>query len=128
MHHGLGQGVHEQADAHAQGVAFIDQGPQPLGVGRQVPTVVAGELVHRVGHEGGLVRAHRAHQLHQVVKGVALDVELGLGPLLHQSGQLAHVRGPNVTLIRPGVDGDALTARLQAALRGTHHTGNVQVA
>ena len=44
---------------------------------RQVPAVVGGGLLGAVGHEGALLRPGLAHQLHQVVERVALDVELG---------------------------------------------------
>ena len=56
--HRLGHRIHEQAHAHAQRAAFLDQRAQAVGVLGEVPAVVGGELVLAVGHEGGLVRAH----------------------------------------------------------------------
>jgi hypothetical protein len=55
---------------------------QPLAIGGDVPAVVGRELAFAVGHEGGLVGLHRSDEVHQVVEGVALDVVLGLRPVL----------------------------------------------
>ena len=126
--HLLGQRVHEQAHAHAQRLAFGDQGTQAFGVLREGPAVVAGELAFAVWHKGDLVRAHRTHMRHQVVEGVALDVEFAVRPGLHQRGQLGHVAGADVALVRARVDGDALRASLQAQLGCARHTGDAQMA
>jgi hypothetical protein len=83
-------------------VAFGNQGRQAGGILRKAPAMVAGELVFAVGHEGGLVRAHAADEVHQVLRWVAFDVVLALGPGLQQFGELVHVVGPDVALIGPG--------------------------
>jgi hypothetical protein len=90
--------------------------------------VVAGELVFAVGHQGALLRPELAHQVHEVVKGVALDVELALWPLPHQARNVMRVLGADVALIGPGVDGDALGASLQAQLGRAQRVGQGQVA
>ena len=126
--HGLGQRIHEQAHPHAQGMTLLDERAQALAVGGQVPPMVTRELVNRVGHEGGLVRPSGPHDIHEVVERVALDVELGLRPTLHQGGNFIDIPRADVPLIRARVNGDALAAGLQAALGCAHHAGNVQVA
>ena len=78
--HGAGIGIHKQTNAHAQSAAFGNQGAQHFALGGQVPAVVGGALLHAVGHKSGLVRAHRAHDVHQIVQGVAFDIEFALGP------------------------------------------------
>ena len=90
--------------------------------------MVAGELVFAVGHQGALLRPQLAHQVHEVVKGVALDVELALWPLPHQASNVMRVLGADVALIGPGVDGDAMCARLQAQLGRAQRAGQGQVA
>src|SRR5450830_676331 len=100
--HGLWNRVHEQADPHPQGMSLIDQRLETPGILRKAPTMVTGELAFAVGHKGGLVRAKLAHKVHQVVEWIALDVELCLWPLLEQGGQVAHITGTDVALIRAG--------------------------
>ena len=90
--------------------------------------MVAGELAFAVGHEGHLVRTHGAHMRHQIMEGIALDVELAVGPGLHEGVQLGHVARADVALVRAGVDGDAVRARLQAQLGSARDAGNAQVA
>ena len=52
-------------------------------------------------------------QRHQVVERIALDVELGLRPVLQQRGELAHVAGADVALVGARVHGDAVRAGLE---------------
>jgi len=56
--------------------------------------------------------AHLAHKVHQVVKRVAFDVELAVGPRFEQSCQIVHIASADVALVRAGVHGDARSARL----------------
>ena len=106
-----------------------DQRAQHLGVLREIPAMVAGELPLAVGHKSHLVHRQFArhqvtHAVHQVVQWVAFDIEFPSGPVLHECGQLQHVAGADVALIGPGVYGDAVSTRLQAQLRGARHAGN----
>jgi hypothetical protein len=55
------------------------------------------------------------------VKGVALDVELGLPPALQQRVQLAHVGGADVALVGARVHGDAVGAGLQRQRGDVQH-------
>ena len=126
--HGGRIGVHEEAHAHAQRTQLSHDGGQALGVLRKAPAVVAGELVLAVGHQGALLWPQLAHQVHEVVKGVALDVELALRPLPHQARDVLRVLRADVALVGPRVDGDALGARLQAQLGRAQRAGQGQVA
>ena len=90
--------------------------------------MVAGELARRVGHEGGLLRAMRAHERHQVVERVALDVELGLRPARQQRSELDHVVAADVARIGARVHGDALRPGLQAQRGGAHDARDAEVA
>ena len=131
--HRLRQRIHEQADAHAQGSGFIDQRSQAGSVLRELPAVVGRGLLDAVGHERHLVHRQAlarqlAHEAHQVVEGVALDVVFGLRPLLHQIGQLIDIVRADVALIGARVHGDAVRAGLQRQRRSTQHAGNAQLA
>ena len=90
--------------------------------------MVAGELVFAVGHEGHLMRPQVAHEAHQVVERVSLDVVLGLRPVLQQRGDLVHVVGTDVALVGPRMHGDARRPGLQAQRSGPGHAGYAQVA
>ena len=90
--------------------------------------MVTGELAFAVRHEGGLMRLKRQHKIHQIVKGVAFDVELAFGPLLEQGSQRMHVVGADVPRVGPRVYRDALGTRFKTQLRCTRHTGNAQMA
>ena len=131
--HGAGGGhllrdrVHEQAHPHAQRLAFGDQGLQARRIFGKAPAMVAGELAFAVGHKRHLLGPHLTHQVHQVVKRIALDVELTVRPSLHHRHQVLDIRGADMALIWTRMHGDALRTRLQAQLRGTRHTGNAQM-
>jgi len=73
-------GIHEQADADAERARFGDQRRKPGRIAVEVPAMVRGRLLGAVGDEGALLRLCLANDLHQVVKGIALDVELGASP------------------------------------------------
>mmetsp|Transcript_4852 Transcript_4852/g.17273 ORF Transcript_4852/g.17273 Transcript_4852/m.17273 type:complete len:287 (+) Transcript_4852:1388-2248(+) len=120
--------VHEEADAHAQVLGLADQRAQPLGVLRQGPAMVGGELVFGVGHEGDLMGTMPVHEVHQVLGRVAFDVELGVGPVLQQGGQVIDVTGPDVAGVRAGMHRDALGAGAQAELGRAQHAGDAEVA
>ena len=90
--------------------------------------MVAGELVFAVGHKGGLVRAHGADEVHQVLGGVAFDVVLALRPCLHEFCQLVYVVRANVALVGAGVYGNAVCASLQAQSGGACNAGYAYVA
>jgi hypothetical protein len=108
-------GGHEEADADAERTRLIDEGRQARAVGGEVPAVVGGGLPGGVGNEGALVRPRRADDGHQVVEGIALDVELGRGPVLEHRGEIVHVSAADVALVGPGVHGDAMSARFEDA-------------
>ena len=61
------------------------------------------------------------------MKGIALDIELSVGPVLHQRRDFVHVIGANVPLIGPWMHRDALGTGLQAQLGGARHARNVEV-
>ena len=74
--------------------------------------MVTGELAFTVGHKSHLMRLVGTDKVHQLVKRIALNVELTVGPLLHQLSQLDNIGCANVPLVRARVDGDALCASL----------------
>ncbi|MEY4075285.1 MAG: hypothetical protein RJA29_2642 [Pseudomonadota bacterium] len=125
--HLLGLGVHEQADPHTRGTGLGDQRTQTRGILRETPAVVTGELPLAVGYERGLIRPLAQHETHQVVKRVALDIELPLRPLAQQTGQCRHVVRTDVTCVRAWMYRDALGTGLQTQGRRPGHTGNAQV-
>ena len=59
------------------------------------------------------MRAQLAHERHQVLVGVPFDVELGVGPVLQQGGEVADVGGADVALVGPRMDRDAVRAGLE---------------
>jgi hypothetical protein len=126
--HRFGRRVHEQADAHAQFAALIDQRAQARGIGSQIPAVVAGELAFAVGHEGRLVRLHSTDEGHQVVEGVALDVVLSAGKGLEHRRQVEHVLKADVPPVGTGMHRDALGAGLKAQRGRARDARNAQRA
>ncbi|MCY1548899.1 hypothetical protein D9M68_850380 [compost metagenome] len=81
--------------------------------------MVARELPFAVRHEGQLVQrqstsTHFARHVHQVVKRIALDVVLALGPGLQHLGQIEHIVQPDVSLVGARMHGDPPRAGLQA--------------
>jgi hypothetical protein len=89
--------------------------------------MVTGELPFAVWHKSHLMGPEGSNKTHQLVKWIAFNVELTVWPLLHQFGQLDHIRSSNVPLIWPRMNGDALSASFQAHLRSLQDTGNAQV-
>ena len=126
-------GVHEQADTHAVYLDICNQRLEALCVAGESPAVVAGELVFTVGDKGALVQRQAAcqqvmHKAHQVLKGIAFDVELAAGPVFHHGGNLEHIITSDVALVGSWVNGDALCARLKAQAGCANHVGNTEVA
>lgn len=81
-------------------------------------------LVHGVRYERALVRANRAHKTHQVVEGIAFDVELCAREVAQQCREVMHVAGANMALVRPRMDGNTRRARLQGNYRRARDTRN----
>ena len=79
--------------------------------------MVAGELALGVRHKGHLVYRQAAlaqvvHTIHQVVKGVALNVEFSVRPGLEQFGQLHYILRPDVPRIGTRMHRDTRSTRL----------------
>jgi hypothetical protein len=115
--------VHEQAAAHAERAQLVQHRAQPRRVGGQVPAVVGGGLLAAVRHQRALRGAQRTHQRQQVVKRVALDVELGRRPFAQQRVQLVHVLRADVAFVRARVHGDAVGAGAQRQRGDVAHVG-----
>ena len=90
--------------------------------------MVAGELVFAVGHKGGLVGAHLADEVHQVLRGVALDVVFPIGPVFHELGQVVHIAGTDMAFVGARVHRDAIGTGLQAQPGRAQHAGDTQMA
>jgi hypothetical protein len=63
---------------------------------------------------------------HVVDKRIALDVKLAPRKTLQQIRDLSDIIRPNMPLIGPGVNGDAVRARIKANLGTVHDAGNIQ--
>ena len=109
-------------------MSFVNERAQPIRIRSDVPAMVAGELPLRVGHERALVRAQLAHEVHQVVEGIAFDVELRLRPSLEHLVQRVDIVGADVPRVGPGVHRDPSRTCLQARLRRARDAGYAQVA
>ena len=128
LRHGRRLGIHEQADAYAERLRLANQRPQALAVAGQIPAVVGGESRLGVGHKRGLIGPHRAHEVHQLVQRIALDVELAGRPLGEQLGELGHIVWPDVPAVRPRMHGDTVGTGLQRNRGKAGHARNTQAA
>jgi hypothetical protein len=90
--------------------------------------MVAGELTFGVGHQSALMRPQLTNEVHEVVKGIALDVELHRRPIDEQAMQVAHVAGTDVPGIGPRVHRDAVGAGVQAQGSRAQHVRNAELA
>ena len=75
--------------------------------------VVGEELVGRIGHEGGLVRADLLQDWHQVLEGVAGDVELAPGEFVHQRLEGREFGALDVAFVGTRMHREAARARFQ---------------
>ena len=89
-----------------------------------IPTVVAGDLVVTIGHEGDLCRTVLEHQSDELRDGIAFNVELRR----QQRLQVAHVLITDMALVGTGVNRDALSAEALAVLCHAQHVGIVAPA
>ena len=122
----VGLVIHEQAHARAEVLQFANDRFEACAVLREVPAVVRGERLGRVGHERALRGLHLSHDLHVPgLEGVALDVELDRRDHL---GELVHVRRPDVPLVGPRVNRDPVGARVDADLCRTRHARDPDVS
>ena len=90
--------------------------------------MVRGELTFGIRHEGHLLRTHFFNQGHEVVKRVALDIELAVWPCFEQLRQIEHIAVADMALVRPRVHRDAVGTRLQTQCGCTGDAGNAQMA
>ena len=93
----------------------------------RVVTLLAKSVMHGLLRRHALVR-ELAHEVHQVVERVVLDVVFGLRPVLQQRGDIVHVVGTDVALVGSRVHGDAVGAGLQAQRGRARHARNAEMA
>ena len=95
-----------------------------IEAGASVPSVVAGQLVERIGDERDLRGADVADEFHEGFPRVALDIELGGD----DPAQVIDIAASDMPLIGAGVDGDALRAESFAVACKAEHIGHVSSA
>ena len=76
--------------------------------------MIAGELSFTVGHERELMQRqsfvpHALGQGHQVVKRIAFNIELTIGPVVQQVPQLKYISGEYLDMVR-----DVLTSQVSS--------------
>jgi hypothetical protein len=126
--HGIGDRVHEEADAAAEGFELGDDGAEAVGIFAEVPAVVAGGGFGGVGDEGALGGADLFGVVHVVDEGVSFDVEFAGGVGFDEGGEFMHVGGPDVALVGAGVDGDSGGAGVEAEPGGMGDAGDADGA
>src|SRR5205823_4587278 len=104
--HLLGQRVHEQADATAAVVQSLEDRPETLAVGAEIPALVAGESIGAVRDERALRWPSLADEVVVAVERIALDVELGRRVAAKKLGNLQNVIRAYVPLVGARVDRD----------------------
>lgn len=114
-------GVHEDADADA---GFTEAGchvGQEVEVGLCVPSVVAGDLIMSVRHQGDLCGTVLKDEGDEFRDGIAFDVEL----CCEQWFQIAHILIADVSLVGPWMNRDTLCTKAFAVLRHLQDIGIV---
>ncbi len=106
----FGDGVHEKAHANAEVLELFDDWFRLPGIPGEIPSMVGGQLVRGIRHEGTLVGPSAGNDLQEVGSRVALDIEFDFWMRTGQPRQIFDVGIPGVTLIGSGVDCDSVNA------------------
>jgi hypothetical protein len=125
--HGMIVRIHEQTDPDVHRLEFGDHGLEPVPVTHQIPAVIRSGRARVIGHQCALVRPRLAHHAHELMEGVAFDIEFH-PPAAHQLQQHADVTLANVAGIRTRVHRDAVRTGVQGEARDVFHAGNVERA
>lgn len=112
--HTLGVGAHEQARAAPQVFETRDDRFEAFAILRQVPAVIARRLRFVVRHQGTLSRAVLFRILQDPMERVTLDVELGIGVVAEQGGNVLHVVRSDVALVWSWMNRDAVRTCVEA--------------
>ncbi len=89
-----------------------------------IPAVVAGKGGGIIRNKSTLVGADPFRILHQAVKGIPFDVQLGVGIAAQKLGNAVHIVRPDMALVGPGMERDAVRPRIQRNARSLRHIGN----
>ena len=101
-HYGIG--IHEDTHTHPIGVQLVHNAFEEMQVTARVPTMVGGQLRRIIRHELDLRRMHISHQRHELIRRVALYVQLRR----HHRLQLIHIFLADMPLVGTGMHGNAL--------------------
>lgn len=126
--HDVDDGIHEEAHTAAELVESLDRGSEGGPLRRaeldEIPAMVAGERLARVGNERRLSWSRALAVLDEPVEGVAFDVVLGRGMAAHDTRDRLDVVEADMPLVGTGMHGDAVGARGEGDLRQTAEIGD----
>ena len=101
----------EERDTYACLLQTLDDRLEKVFMISHRPATIRGECVRLVWHERHLLRAYRADEVEEGVRGVALDIELRGNHL----PEVSHILISDVPLVRSGVYRDPLSTILLTA-------------
>jgi hypothetical protein len=77
-----------------------------------------------IGHQCALRRPDGANDFEKFRIGIAFNIELNRGKAFEQVGYFINIQWPDVTPIRTGMDGDAVSAGGNALFHSTENIGD----
>jgi hypothetical protein len=90
-------------------------------VRQRIPSGVGGNGIRGIRHQSNLVGYHLKDQIDEFRDRVSLDIELGLDHFF----QIAGILIPDMPFVRPGVDGDSLSAKGLDIADHFHKVGHI---
>ena len=76
--------------------------------------MITGELPFGVRHKSALMRTQVPYKIHQILIGIAFNIELSIRPGPHQHRQLPNVASTNMPLVWPRMHSNTIRSGLQA--------------
>ena len=90
-----------------------------------VPPMVRGQLIGRVGDKRALVGLGVEHKLHEVFARIALDIKFDARIVGEKGGKLANIATGHMTLIGSRMHRDTFHAQANHPLAEIDHTGEI---
>ena len=117
-------GAHKDTGADAHLLETVDNRRKKVEIGLHIPSGRRGEHIGGIGDKRHLRGLHQQHQLHELLGGIALDIELRA----HEGPEGQHIVVADVPLVGPGVHGDAVGPESLAVDCHSLHIGNIPSA
>ena len=121
-------GVGEETHADAAIMQPMRHLVQKFVMREEIPSVIGGQGVGRIGHQRRLRGFHLAYEGEKIVVGITLDVEFGLVLGAQHRIEVAHILVGDVARVGTRMHRDAVASGVEAGARRLQNVGKIFAA